>query len=67
MLALWICVPIGALLVVVIVVFYVIHRRRIRKQKQERQLILSKLDDLENKTRETARNGKQCNVHILQL
>lgn len=56
--ALIIAIPIVGALFIVIVVLLLRQRRRVKRQARERTIILKKLDDLENKTREQARNGK---------
>lgn len=58
--ALYVVLSVLVVLVLVTVVVMCIYRRRtIKKQKQERKQIMCKLDELENKTRETARNGRK--------
>ena len=63
--AIAITIPIVASLFLII--FGLLHRQRMRGKKQvrERKQILKKLDDLENKTRENARNGKFLSVGLV--
>nr|CAB3264960.1 plexin-B1 [Phallusia mammillata] len=53
----YIIIPVAAVMLAVILILLVRYRVQKKKQKRERKLIMSKLDDLENKTRETARNA----------
>ena len=56
--AIAVTLPVVVILLLVILVLLHRQRMRIKKQAKERALIMKKLDDLENKTREHARNGK---------
>ena len=65
--AIAITIPIVILLLLVILVLLYRQRIRIKKQARERALIMKKLDDLENKTREHARNGKSVTLLDFQV
>ena len=52
-----IAVPVIVVLIVLIIVLVWWQRKKGKQQEEQNKMILSKLDDLENKTRETARNG----------
>ena len=52
-----ICVGLVVILLICIVILVCRQKQKARMQEKQKKLILSKLDDLENRTRETARNG----------